>query len=268
MTLQCSRLERELGNLVFVFFTWQRSSDLVVVANRNLINSLRVKGEWSTGGWEDWTTQKKTWRSQVTNAMKTEGCCYQPILPISCRLYTHLYESLQLFSELFDTEETSLFQHAWRGETVYQDSDTVSVLPYTHLKVYLFYPKHWCLHWWSAVRVWDNSESVQSNRGSGRSDMLPESPACSPKHLICTQVNSQERHTGPSFFFFVKSIVTFFSEHVSQHTFRFFTDQCAPEEKQTPKNCKFTGLHCLFPQFNKIQCVRSTLWWWSNGRQH
>lgn len=37
--------------------TWHRSSDLVVVVNRNLMNSLRVRGEWSSGGWEDWSQQ-------------------------------------------------------------------------------------------------------------------------------------------------------------------------------------------------------------------
>lgn len=37
---------------------------------------------------------------------------YQPIQFVSCTLYKHLYEGLQLLSELFDTEEASLFQHA------------------------------------------------------------------------------------------------------------------------------------------------------------
>lgn len=40
---------------------------------------------------------------------------------VSCTLFMHLYEGLQLFSELFDTKETSLFQHAYRGQTECQE---------------------------------------------------------------------------------------------------------------------------------------------------
>lgn len=38
------------------------------------------------------------------------------IQSVSRALIKHLYESLQLFGELFDTEESSLFQHAYRGD--------------------------------------------------------------------------------------------------------------------------------------------------------
>ena len=43
-----------------VYLTWQRSSDFVVVANRNLMNSFRVKGEWSWGGWEAYGAERET----------------------------------------------------------------------------------------------------------------------------------------------------------------------------------------------------------------
>lgn len=163
-----------------MFHTWQRSSDLVVVANRNLINSFRVKGEWSSGGWEDWTMQINM-TIYIYNRHKKTHDGTRPIQSVSCALIKHLYESLQLFGELFDTEESSLFQHAYRGDDC--QNNVWGWFCCTHPWRFLSHPEGWSLRWWSADRVSDNSEWVQSNLDSGRSDKPPESPACSPKHL-------------------------------------------------------------------------------------
>lgn len=54
---------------------------------------------------------------------------------LSCALILHLDEGLQLFGELFDPEETSLFQHAYRGDWLSEHCVRLALL-YTHLKLF------------------------------------------------------------------------------------------------------------------------------------
>lgn len=148
-----------------------------------------------------------------------------------CSLHTltHLYEGLQLLSELFDTKETSLFQHTCSGNIRKQCSleRTVSCL-----SVCLLYPEGWCLRWWWAARVSDNSEWVQSSLDCDLSGTRRENPACSSKHLKHTRAEtSSKMKRQPSSSLKQMGLTcnfTFPSEHVGQHALRLLTDQCAP----------------------------------------
>lgn len=206
--------------------TWHRSSDLVVVANRNLINSLRVRGEWSSGGCED------CWKHVVVRSLAIKAHLAPPYVR-SWRTLTFMRVSSCSASCSMPKKRASSSTPAGVRMRIRTHCNLLTDL----LRVCLSYPKGWCLRWWWAVRVSDNSGWAQSSPDCGLLDTPPESPACFPKHLK-SRGNGCQTTEGTTYWWSVWRPViliqgklwinvTFLSEHVSQHTLWFLTNQCA-----------------------------------------
>lgn len=252
--------------------TWHRSSDLVVVDNRNLMNSLRVRGEWSSGGWEDWPRQTRVevkslalnihtsfHRLCVLHAptfMRVSSCSASCSMPKKRASSNTPVEERRKISK-HGTNEGTCCRHVYtcvwytqRVDAFIDDELPMSQIIQNGFKV-----------------VWTAIYQVRSLRV-----LLVPPHICNSSHNIYVTTHWLKIQRSDSSCLLSDS--TFLSEHVSQHALRFFADQCTPEEKHTHIYWRSTmrkasvTLLCNVVQRVKCRMLAFTLWWWSSAHPH